>query len=149
MSASWSTSDGTATAGSDYTAVSSGTLTIAAESTSATLTVTVAQDTDDEPSETFTVTLDNPVNGELAEASATGTIEDDDPSVVTIAAVSTPVTEGTAAEFAVSRGIADDMDLAVALGGSKDRRLHHGLTAHLGDDSQRPEFHDGVDRDGG
>ena len=119
VSASWSTSDGTATAGSDYTAVSSGTLTIAAESTSATLTVTVAQDTDDEPSETFTVTLDNPVNGELAEASATGTIEDDDPSVVTIAAVSTPVTEGSLAAFVVSRGIADDMDLAVTLGSSQ------------------------------
>ena len=120
VSASWSTADGTATAGSDYTAVSSGTLTIAAESTSATLTVTVAQDTDDEPSETFTVTLDNPVNGELADASATGTIEDDDSSVVTITAVSTPVTEGNPAVFELSRVIADDMDLAVTLGGSKD-----------------------------
>ena len=120
VSASWSTSDGTATAGSDYTAVTAGTLAITSGTTSATLTVTVTQDTDDEPSETFTVTLDNPVNGELAEASATGTIEDDDPSVVTIAAVSTSVTEGSPAAFVVSRGIADDMDLAVTLGGSKD-----------------------------
>ena len=119
VSASWSTADVTATAGSDYTAVSSGTLTIAAESTSATLTVTVAQDTDDEPSETFTVTLDTPVNGELADASATGTIEDDDPSVVTITAVSTPVTEGNPAVFELDRGIADDMDLAVTLGSSQ------------------------------
>ena len=55
--ATWSTADGTATAGSDYTAVSSGTLTIAAESTSANITVTVTQDTTDEKAETFTVTL--------------------------------------------------------------------------------------------
>ena len=116
VSASWSTADVTAMAGSDYTAVTAGTLTIARGATTATLTVTVAQDTADEPSETFTVTLSGPVNGELsADDSATGTIQDDDPSVVTIAAVSATVTEGSPAAFAVSRGIVDDMDLAVTL----------------------------------
>ena len=119
MSATWSTGDVSATAGSDYTAVTAGTLTIAMGTTSTTLTVMVLPDTVDEPSETFTVTLSSVVNGELADASATGTIEDDDPSVVTIAAVSTPVTEGSPAAFVVSRGIADDMDLAVNLGSSQ------------------------------
>ena len=119
VSASWSTANATAMAGDDYTSVAGGTLTVAMGTTSTTLTVTVLPDTDDEPSETFTVTLSSVVNGELADESATGTIEDDDPSVVTIAAVSTPVTEGSLAVFELSRGIADDMDLAVTLGGSQ------------------------------
>ena len=55
--ATWSTANGTATAGSDYTAVSSGTLTITAGSTSANITVTVTDDSADEKAETFTVTL--------------------------------------------------------------------------------------------
>jgi len=75
----YSTSDGSATAGSDYTAVSNGTLTIPAGSTSATIAIAVLGDTDTESNETFTVTLSDPsANATLGTAVATGTILDDD-----------------------------------------------------------------------
>ena len=76
----WATSDGTATAGTDYTA-GSGTLTFGAGDSSRTVSVTVAGDEVDEPDETFTVTLTNPSGATLGDATATGTItnDDDDP----------------------------------------------------------------------
>jgi uncharacterized delta-60 repeat protein len=56
--------NGTATAGSDYTAVSS-TLTIAAAATVATIPVTITDDLDYESSETLTLTLSSPVGATL------------------------------------------------------------------------------------
>ena len=117
VSANWSTSSGTATAGADYTTVSNAALTVARGSTAARLTVTVANDTTDEPPETFTVTLSDPANATLSTTagSATGTIADDDLSTVNIAAVAASVTEGAAVAFVVSRGIADNAALTVNL----------------------------------
>ena len=71
----YATSDGTATAGSDYTSIS-GTLTFAPGDTSKTVSVTILQGSDDEDSETLTLTLSNASgnNAYLADASATGTI---------------------------------------------------------------------------
>ena len=60
VTVSYATGDGTATAGSDYTAVTSS-VTIAAGQTSGTITVAVLGDTVVEPDETFTVTLSSPV----------------------------------------------------------------------------------------
>ena len=74
----YATSDGTATAGADYTATS-GTLTISAGSTSATVDVTVLDDSHDDGGETLTLTLSNPTNGTLGDSTATGTIENSDP----------------------------------------------------------------------
>ena len=74
----YATSDGTATAGADYTATS-GTLTISAGSTSATVDVTVLDDSHDDGGETLTLTLSNASNGVLTDATATGTIENSDP----------------------------------------------------------------------
>ena len=73
----WATSDGTATAGADYTA-GNGALTFAAGDTSKTFDVAVTGDTVDEDDETFTVTLSNAGNASIADATATGTITDDD-----------------------------------------------------------------------
>ncbi len=76
----YATSDGTATAGSDYTATS-GTLTFAVGKTEKTVSVPVLDDAHDEGSETFTLTLSNPEGGNgayLADAVATGTIENAD-----------------------------------------------------------------------
>ena len=75
----YATSDGTATAGSDYTATS-GTLTFAAGATSKTVSVSVADDAHDEGSETMTLTLSNPspARVKLADATATGTINNTD-----------------------------------------------------------------------
>lgn len=73
----YSTSDGTATAGSDYTPAS-GTLTFAAGVTTQQVHVVINADTDDEADERFTVTLSNPTGATLADATAIGTITDDD-----------------------------------------------------------------------
>jgi hypothetical protein len=84
VSVSYATADGGAKAGNDYTAAS-GTLTFNPGETSKTVDVTITADKvlhgDDaaEASETFTVTLSNPVNATIATGSATGTIANDDP----------------------------------------------------------------------
>ena len=71
---------GTATSGTDYTAISAGTLTFAAGETAKTLTVSVTGDGTSEPDETVVVTLSSPANAVLGTASGTGTITDDDGS---------------------------------------------------------------------
>jgi hypothetical protein len=73
------TANGTATAGSDFTAVVNQLVTIPAGSTSKTVTVNVTGDTTTEPNETFTVTISSPTNATLgATATGTGTIVNDD-----------------------------------------------------------------------
>jgi hypothetical protein len=67
VSADFVSADGTATAGSDYTATS-GTLTFPSgtpSGTTQTLMVPILDDPADEPDETFTLTLSNPVGGTL------------------------------------------------------------------------------------
>ena len=71
----YATSDGTATAGSDYTAAS-GTLTFRPGHPSQTIQVPVLTDSEDEDPETMTLTLSNPMGSVLADAEATGTISD-------------------------------------------------------------------------
>ena len=73
----YATSDGTATAGSDYTATS-GTLSFAAGETHKSVSVPVLDDAHDEGSETLTMTLSNPSGAYLADGSATGTINNTD-----------------------------------------------------------------------
>ena len=75
----YATVDGSATAGSDYTATS-GTLTFAAGETAKMVTVPVLDDSIDEGSETLTFTLSNPSGGNvwLTDATATGTIRNTD-----------------------------------------------------------------------
>ena len=74
----YATSDGTARAGEDYTATS-GTLTFAATVMSRTVSVTVLDDEHDEGEETLTLRLSNPTGARVADAEATGTIENADP----------------------------------------------------------------------
>ena len=74
----YATADGTATAGSDYTATS-GTLTFAAGETEKAISVPVLDDGHDEGSENLTLTLSNPSGAYLADGSATGTINNSDP----------------------------------------------------------------------
>ena len=75
-------STGTATSGTDYTALTAGTLTFAAGTTSQTFAVSVSDDGDDEPNETVEVTLSNTVNatfdGGATSLTGTGTIIDND-----------------------------------------------------------------------
>ena len=74
------TDGGTATAGTDYEAVSETTLTFAAGETSKTARVSVTGDTLDEADETVRLTLSGPVNAALSSTAATGegTITDDE-----------------------------------------------------------------------
>ena len=73
----YATSDVTATAGDDYTAAS-GTLTFAAGETEKTVSVAVLDDAHDDDGETLTLTLSNPSGAWLSDATATGTIHNDD-----------------------------------------------------------------------
>ncbi|MGD9584803.1 MAG: Calx-beta domain-containing protein, partial [Lysobacterales bacterium] len=75
----FNTADGTATAGSDYTAVVGGAGVIAEGQTTGTASVLVNCDPDPEASETFTVSLVDGVDFNLGSPSnATGTINNDD-----------------------------------------------------------------------
>ena len=73
----YATSDGTAEAGSDYTAAS-GTLDFTAGETSKTVSVAVLDDAHDEGEETLTLVLSNPTGARIADGEATGTIENSD-----------------------------------------------------------------------
>jgi len=78
----FATANGTATAGSDYVAVS-GTLTFNPGITSQPINVTLNGDTMPEPSEAFSVNLTNPTNAVLGDAQGLGTILNDEPYIVT------------------------------------------------------------------
>ena len=90
----YATSDGTATAGADYTATS-GTLTFGVGEEHKTISVPVADDDFEDGGETFTLTLSNPVNAFLGDAIATGTITNDDPALLTGSFVGAPETHGS------------------------------------------------------
>ena len=79
----WSTSDGTAVAGADYTAVVAATHIFEPRAIFALLEVPIVSDALDEEDETFTVTLDSATGGAVVHAgkgAATITIADDDPT---------------------------------------------------------------------
>ncbi len=118
VSVDFTTANGTAKSGSDYTAVS-GTVTIFAGSTSATITVPILGDTLDEPDETFFVNLSNPTNAAIADDQATGTITDNDTApILSINNVS--VSEGdlgtTDAVFTVTLSALSGFDVTVDFG---------------------------------
>ena len=73
----YATSDGTAAAGSDYTA-RSGTLTFSAGDTTRTVSVPIIDDAAVDDNETLTFTLSNPLGAEISGATATGAIGDRD-----------------------------------------------------------------------
>ncbi|MGD9622965.1 MAG: glycosyl hydrolase family 18 protein, partial [Mycolicibacterium sp.] len=77
VSVQYATSNGTAAAGSDYIATA-GTITFAPGVTTQTVEVQVLPDTLVEPNETFTVTLSNPTGATITDATAAGTITNDD-----------------------------------------------------------------------
>lgn len=89
VTVNYATANGTATAGSDYTATT-GTLTFAANELSKTITVPVTGDTTFEPNETFTLTLSSPSAGivlDPAATVATGTITNDDANAAPVVTV--------------------------------------------------------------
>ena len=101
----YATADDTATAGRDYEA-RSGTLSFAPGTVARTVLVPVLNDTEDEPDETFVVTLSDPRNATLAVSSATGTIIDDDES----APPALSVADASVAEGAAELAFVVDLD---------------------------------------
>jgi len=91
----YETANGTATAGSDYTATN-GTLHFAPGETSQTIDVVVHGDTQVEPNETFLIRLISATGATIATPQATGTIQNDDqpPPPPTLSIGNATVTEG-------------------------------------------------------
>src|SRR5690606_31544167 len=85
-----STSDGTATAGSDYVAIASTAMSIAEGEDNATVTVQVIGDTDNEADETFFLDVANVTGALPASLQATGTILSDDFNLVPVHAIQGP-----------------------------------------------------------
>lgn len=112
VTVNWSTSDVTATAGSDYQSAS-GTVSFPPGTTTATISVNVTGDALVETNETFHVDLSGPTNATLADAQAIGTIADDDgtPSL----SINDPaIAEGTAATFTVTLAPASALPVTVS-----------------------------------
>ena len=109
---------GTATSGTDYTAITGSTLTFAVGATSQTFNVSVTGDTTDEVDETVVVTLSSPTNATVSSTAGTGTgtITDDDGPTVSINSPS--VTEGdsgsTTLTFTVTLSAASAQQVTVA-----------------------------------
>jgi hypothetical protein len=80
VTVSYATSDGAATAGSDYQA-STGTLTIPAGQMTGLITVLVNGDRLGESNETFVVNLSSPTNATIADGQGVGTTVDDEPRI--------------------------------------------------------------------
>ncbi|WP_168188951.1 retention module-containing protein [Thiomicrorhabdus sediminis] len=101
VTVSYTTADGTATAGLDYTAVS-GVLTFAPGETVKQIAVPISPDTIYEGNETFDVNLTNPSNATISDAQGLGTIVDNDAEpTITIDDVTVNEDAGTAT-FTVS-----------------------------------------------
>ena len=115
LSFNYNTSDGTATAGSDYQAAS-GTLTIPAGQTTGTISVQVNGDSLPEPDENFFVNLSSPTNANVSIGYGTGTIVDGQARISIADAPA--VTEGNAgtraATFAVTLSAASTQTVTVA-----------------------------------
>ena len=117
----YATADGTATAGSDYTAAS-GTLTFTPTNwdTAQTVAVTISNDTVDDDNETFTFTLSNPGTGTVLSSTASSqstTIMDDDVPAVTVSfgAATYNVREGATVSVAVSLSAMPERSLTIPL----------------------------------
>src|SRR5581483_4599810 len=109
----YSTADGTATAPDDYTAITDTVLTIAANTSSALLTVTVTNDSDKEAAESVLVVLSSPNIGTIGDGIGVGNIFDNDPPPsISIAGANVAETSGPL-NFPVTLSARSDQDIAV------------------------------------
>ena len=112
VTVAYATLGGTATSGTDFTA-QSGTLTFAANETSKTVSVATTDDSVDEEDETLTLTLSSPANATLGDATATGTINDDDVSTTPLtASFSNMPASHTAEDFTFGLAFSEDVELS-------------------------------------
>ena len=105
VTVSYKTKDGTAVAGSDYTAMA-GTLRFEPGDTTKTIRVPTVDDDTPEETEAFTVELSAPSGATVADGTGTGTISDDDGGSRSLPTLSigdaAPVPEGRTAKFRVT-----------------------------------------------
>ena len=107
----YATGSGTATDGTDYTGTT-GTLTLSAGVTTGTIVVPITTDTTDESDETATLTLSNPNNATIGDATSDLVITDDDaPPAISISDGTT--TEGGTATFTASLTNPSSEDITV------------------------------------
>ena len=106
----------TAAAG-DFTPASGQTLTIAAGTTTGTITVATGNDSTDEDDETFTVTLSSPSSNATlgSPISATGTITDDDTRGVTVSTTSLTFAEQGSGTYTVKLNSQPTAEVTVAV----------------------------------
>ena len=113
------TANGTATAGSDYTAVGPLTLTFAPGVTSQTVIVPIIGDIADEPNETFTVNLSGADQRHDRDRPGHGTILDDDDALPDLGIGDVRIVEGDAgtvnAVFTVSLSTASTQTVTVTV----------------------------------
>ena len=140
ISVNYASSNGTATAVSDFAAVT-GTLNFAAGDLSKTITVPITDDTIFEGSENFTITLSGPTNASIGTPSGTGTIVDNDSAPVVSSISSPTVAEGAdlVYDIALSNASTTSTTLAYSLGGGSASAADYGT----------PSFNNGVTLVGG
>ena len=114
VTVTYTTMDGTAEAGTDYTAAS-GTLTFAAGSTEETIEVQTTEDDLKESDEGFTVELSGPSGAVLGDGTGVGTIADDE-AAPEVSIGDARVEEGGTAEFEVTLSGASDRAVTVEYG---------------------------------
>ena len=109
----YATADGTAAAGSDYTAAE-GELELLPGQTTASVAVALLRDSEEEPDETFSLTLRDPEGATLGTATAHGRIVNVDAERVVLDVTGASAVEGgDDAVFTVSLSIASDDTVAV------------------------------------
>jgi hypothetical protein len=113
----YETHDGSASAGSDYTALGTGTLTFTPGQTSKTVVVSISDDLDGEAAENFTVLLHDPAFAAIADDTGAATISDNDAAAgYTLGVISGHTTEaGQTATFTVALASAPSADVTVTV----------------------------------
>ena len=126
VTVAYGTSDWTATAGSDYTAIS-GTLSFAPGQTRKAITVRILDDGEEEGSEVFTVRLSDARNAVLADPEGTATIIDDEYSGPETMARETTEWIGHFGRTAATQ-VVDAIDERIRC--ARDRRAEEGTVDH-------------------
>jgi Calx-beta domain len=117
VTVNYTSTNGTAGAGSDYTAVTSS-VTIPAGATGASVSVTTTNDSLDENAETFTLTLSSPTNATLGTSVATATLQDDDTAPTVSINSPVAVVEGNTVGFTISLSAVSGLPVNVSWGTS-------------------------------
>ena len=110
----YSLTAGTASSGTDYQGTT-GVLEFEDGVTTLPVTVTLVNDTTVELDETFTVNLSNPSTGIITDGSATGTITNDDSSVISIAGTSVAEGDSGTSNLTFTVSLSNPVDTAVTV----------------------------------